>query len=204
MIISEKYMFIFLANPKTGSSTLHELLSPYGWRSPIDIYANHLTADAAKRHPRVLGELRWRQFKKVCFIRNPWDRYVALYMMIDKWNGQHGFGVYGSFENYVASGGHQGQHQYEFLLSRQGIQAIDFVGKFENIEHDTRALFAYLKLPPPKTIHHSNNSHASKIERKHYAEYYTKQWMIDAVAEREEHVIHEFDYKFGEDGERWR
>jgi hypothetical protein len=125
-------------------------------------------------------------------------------MMIDKWNKQHKYGVYGSLENYIASGGYQGQHQHEFLLTRRGSNAMDWVGKFENIEHDTYALFAYLKLPPPQTVHHSNNSNAKKGERKHYTEYYTKQWMIDVVAEREDFVINEFGYKFGEDGDRWR
>jgi hypothetical protein len=201
MILSDKYQFIFMATPKTGTSTVHELLTPYGWRSPINEYANHLTVAGVKRCPPVMGDKKWKKYKKVGFIRNPWDRYVALWIMIDKWNGQKKYHTYGTLDEYILCGGHQGHHQYEFMLDN-GIPILDFVGKFENFEEDVRDLFRFLKLPVPEKIHHSNKSVLNN--RKHYTEYYTAKWMIDAVAEREKYVIETYGYKFGEDGDGWR
>jgi hypothetical protein len=209
MILSDKHKFIFLATPKTGSGTLHVLLSNHGWRSPIDVYANHLTADAARRLPRMMGNVKWEKYKKACFIRNPWDRYVALWLFIDPWRKQHKLPPHGSFVNYILNGGYDGQHQDEFLCHRDGSFTMDFVGKFEKIEEDIRRLFEFLKLPLPHKILHVNdfNFHLTtknENKRKHYTEYYTEQWMIDAVAKREKVVIDKFGYKFGEDGDRWR
>ena len=201
MVVSDSHKFIFLAIPKIGSSTLKTLLTEFGWKTPQSWDGSHMTPIQALRHPWMRIYM-WDEYFKFCFVRNPWDRYVASFLFLETSHINSGSPLYNSFEGYINCGGYEGMHQYEFLLDHVNKYTMDFVGKFETFNASIKTLFNQLKLLEPTKIP-NQNSHQYP-GRKHYTEYYTEQWMIDTVAEREKLVIEKFGYKFGEDGDNWR
>lgn len=86
MRISHTYKFIFFANPRTGSTTVRDVLDEYS-----DILSVHITEASAKfpfYHHITPLELKaifmdrgwdWYSYRKFCFVRNPYDRVVSLY-----------------------------------------------------------------------------------------------------------------------------
>jgi hypothetical protein len=77
---------------------------------------------------------------------------------------------------------------YLFFENRQGMIAADFIGRFENLEHDYNKIRERLNTGQP--LPHLNPS--TKV---HYAQQYSTQ-MIDKVARIYERDINEFNYDF--------
>lgn len=82
-IISFKYRFIFLANMKCGSTTLHKLLKPYAdLISDISIFqkpiGKHDNARQVKSYIETLG-YKWEDFYVFTTIRDPLTRIISCY-----------------------------------------------------------------------------------------------------------------------------
>jgi hypothetical protein len=201
MIVSDEHKFLFFSIPRTGSGTLQNKLVNFGWRSGNAAPDNHLTAEQMKAHPAI-GNRKFRDYRNVCFVRNPWDRYVSLFLWINNHHRRTGQPLYDGLGGYIKSGGLEGQHQHEFLHNANGRYIIDFAGRFETYEESIRNLLEFLGLPLSFSEGLCNANPNNNKGRVHYSEYYTEQWMIDAVAEREHKMIERFGYKFGEDGRK--
>ena len=86
MRISHRHRLVFLANPRTGSTTVREVLDPFsdvrGIRrvdtTPEFPFENHITAAELKAVFEARG-WDWEGYFKFCVVRNPWDRIVSLY-----------------------------------------------------------------------------------------------------------------------------
>jgi len=216
MIISDKYNFIIFAIPYTGSSSTQRILEPYGWCSFSE--ENHLTPDYVRAHVKIRGYPNWDKYYKVTVVRNPWDRFVANMHAINNHNKvEPKFSkfnlpnpTYKNLAEYAQSGFYDGmlQQEYMYTFDNQNDPVIDFFIKFETLEDDIVKLCQKLNIPIPKQFRHDNNWNitpdSKRFARKHYSEYYTEQWVIDSVAEKEKFVIEKMGYKFGEDGNRWR
>jgi hypothetical protein len=202
MIVSDQHKFLYLSIPKTASGVTQDWFQRFGWCPSRMAPTNHLTIDQMIKHPRV-GIDRWNSYKKTVFRRNPWDRYVSLFLWIRTINSRHpNRNQFPTFADYVGSGGETGQHQRDFIFNKEGKVIVDFVGCFETLKDSMDEMADFLGLQRPTHIGHTNlNSNKNRV---HYSKYYTEQWMIDAVAERERFLIDAYGYKFGEDGERWR
>ncbi len=86
MRISHQHRFVFLAVPRTASTTLRRILDDYSDVKSVHIsrsrddhpFYHHITA-------RELIEIfqskdwRWADYTKFCCVRNPYDRLVSLY-----------------------------------------------------------------------------------------------------------------------------
>jgi len=177
------------------------MLTKFGWKTPQTIDGSHMIPIQIIRLPQV-GIHKWNQYFKFCFVRNPWDRYVSSFLFLQKAHEEEGTPPYHTFEQYINSGGYEGMHQYEFLFDHINNYGMNFIGQFETFNDSVKILYDKLNLPKFNNIPHQNK-HVYP-NRKHYTEYYTEQWMIDAVAQREHVVIAKFNYKFGEDGNKWR
>jgi hypothetical protein len=203
VIVSDDHKFIFLAIPKTASGVCQDFLQHFGWVTRREAEFNHLTADQVIAK---VGRKKWDEYRKMVFIRNPWDRYVSLFLWVRRYNRQKKRRAtavqYEVFADYVNSGGEHGQHQRDFVFDSTGKVIVDYVGRFEHLYEDICGAARLIGQPPPEAIGHTNKN--ANNGRVHYTEYYTEQWMIDAVAERERFLIETFGYKYGEDGERWR
>lgn len=83
MLISDSKKFIFIAVPKTGTSSISAALEPVA-----DIQRNSLVVNGSlykvPEHIRavelkaILGD-QWDEFYKVGFVRNPWAKSVSAY-----------------------------------------------------------------------------------------------------------------------------
>jgi len=80
-------------------------------------------------------------------------------------------------------------NQLDYIANEDGDIIVDFVGKFENLEHDINAVLKALRLesrPLP---------HVNKSQHGHYSEYYTEETK-NLVAERYSRDIQFFRYQF--------
>ncbi len=81
MLISHKYKFIFIHNPRTGGTNVTRALLPFLGEDVIQAthgfpYNNHMSAsDLWKRIPPDI----WRDYFIFVFVRNPWDKMVSHY-----------------------------------------------------------------------------------------------------------------------------
>ncbi|MCF8069993.1 MAG: sulfotransferase family protein [Desulfobacterales bacterium] len=89
MRFSHKYKFIFFANPKSGSTTVRQLLNPYSDIStlaknevtPENPFHAHMRPEEAKIEFEKKG-WDYDAYFKFTTVRNPWARLVSLYEMI--------------------------------------------------------------------------------------------------------------------------
>jgi len=86
MRISHKHRFVFLAMPRTASTTVRVILDPYSDIKGVHIseitdefpFYNHISSIELKNIFDKRG-WDWYDYKKFCMIRNPYDRVVSLY-----------------------------------------------------------------------------------------------------------------------------
>jgi len=143
---------------------------------------------------------------KFGFVRNPWDRVVSLY------ENRYGIHKCDSFEKFVEKYENASDfqkipsfHRYQldwFRCPETGDILADFIGRFENLEADTRKIFKEdLCLGdfdlPHRTPHehHSRHSQHSLKPRDLYREYYndtTRQIIYEKCIEDIEY----FQYTF--------
>jgi hypothetical protein len=93
-------------------------------------FYNHMTAEAAKT---LLNDDKvWRSYFKFAFDRNPWDRQVSFY--------QHRYRkeqTPPSFPDFIHGDKRARINNYE-IYSLDGDVAVDFVGRYENLEADLK------------------------------------------------------------------
>jgi hypothetical protein len=86
MRISHRHKFIFLAVPRTGSTTVRDVLDPYS--EVKSVHYTETTRDVPFYHHISASELKavfesrgwvWEDYRKFCVVRNPYDRVVSLY-----------------------------------------------------------------------------------------------------------------------------
>lgn len=86
MRISHKYKFVFLAFPRTGSTTVRKVLDQYADIKSVHVsqtsrrfpFYHHISAYELKKVFERRG-WRWQEYNRFCVVRNPYDRVVSLY-----------------------------------------------------------------------------------------------------------------------------
>ena len=133
---------IFFHVPKTGGLAVAEAL--FGNRA-----VGHINVDTAEL---IFGRRRFDSFYKFAFVRNPWDRLVSSYNYLRKGGISRKLTPFirehvldfGSFEAFVENGlAHEAvlreQHfrpQSAFLCRGNGELAVDYLGRYENLDRD--------------------------------------------------------------------
>lgn len=197
MVVSDEYKFVFFAVTKTGSGTVQNWLQRFGWRSQGQWEYNHLTPEQAIKHEKI-GKRKWKHYKKGCFIRNPWDREVSLFLWKRRHNKKIGKYVWKNFEDFVVNGGDT--YFDEYLYARDGNLIMDFVGKFEALGEEMQRMCKVFNIPvlELKQVSHANKHRPG--HRRHYSKYYNDK-LVDLVYQKNKKVVDEYRYKFGEDGD---
>ena len=194
MIISHKHQFIFLANAKTGTSSMYSVLEQFNETK----FKQHKTLGAGFNSVNL--DFDFSNYFIFCFVRNPWDRTISRY-----YQQQKPINLHHPWRKYL----HRLAHKYsprDFLKKvdesffKRGAQSnyyllegnlINFVGRFENLQEEFYVACDKIGIPRQQLPHKNKGKH------KHYTEYYDGK-TEQIVAEKHAKDIEHFGYKFGE------
>jgi chondroitin 4-sulfotransferase 11 len=197
--------WIFVQVQKTGGNAVRAALGV----AVHDVHKHFF----ARELRDIYGKAAWDSSFKFAFVRNPWDRLVSWWSMID--NGRdyidpvrppNGFFGYvlehaRSFEEFILcctdeiidpDGRKQiFRNQTDYLVDEDGAVIVDYIGRFERLQEcfnevSYRLGRTAVELPRINTSHHAA-----------YTEYYTPA-MAEAVATHFARDIEAFGYRFGQ------
>ncbi|MGZ9812024.1 sulfotransferase family 2 domain-containing protein [Pseudoroseicyclus sp. H15] len=211
MRISHEKKFIFLAVPRTGSTSLRDLLDPYS-----DIKSVHIT-ETNRNHPyyhhisaRELKDIfdkngwDFSSYSKFCVVRNPFDRVVSLYHHYLKHRREGSFlrRAYHKvtpppdFASYVQKIDPESRLTTTiraFTCDSSGAALVDKVLKFEELSTELPVYLQELGIPADKaTLPHLNSSANRKVS---YRDYYNDTLRAH-VAKLYREDIERFGYSF--------
>ena len=164
MIISTEKKFIFVAVPKTGSTSIEKML---------ERYSDEELEEGKTKHVAFRDIKDIESYHKFCFFRNPWDRIVSLYHYQLRNDGiflsRRVRDV--SFDEWLKKCVQQSigavfRRQTDYILERGKLIPNISIYKFEEIDDSWKHICKTLDLewsPLP---------HTNKSKHKHYSEYY--------------------------------
>lgn len=207
-MISDRYNYIFVHIPKTGGSSIEQiLLSEEGVdvsdRAREDLYwIDSLTEEL--KHRFALGKIdnelysaqhytiemyknkykkKFDDYFKFTFVRNPWDQMVSEWKYFNKVLGQN-LSLKESLTKFCIWGEHY-REQVAFAIG------CDFIGRFEKLQKDFEIVCETIGIRKRKLPHMNTGRH------RHYTEYYDDETRA-IVAEKYARDIEYFGYRFGE------
>ena len=206
MLISDQHKFLFVHVSKAAGSSIYRTLEPFANTKDKSLMNKALSKSGIRRDyqkryfaqhayiseaMKYIPETEFKQLFKFAFVRNPFDWIVSMYSFLQQNKGhRHNKMILEmSFSEYVDFEIKRNKrHQYLFLCDDKGHLAIDFVGRFEQLESDFNHIIAELKLDV--TLPHVNAS-----KRKDYRTYYTPD-VQEKVANHWRKDIELFEYQF--------
>jgi len=208
-MISYKKKCIFVHIPKTGGSSIENIIWPQDkdrgieslWMGLISPYCNKYQTGGmqhllAKYIIQEVGQKTFDNFFKFTIVRNPWDKAVSQYVYMKKRKDLRDF--IGMNENdsckkylsLIQKKNHvQWESQHRFILDEGGQQIVDYIGRFENFNDDVNHILRVLK------IEANEIPHFNKSNRKHYKNYYDQE-SAEIVSEMYKEDIKIFGYEF--------
>jgi len=180
MVISHKYRFIFIKTFKTAGTSIEIFLSPRcgpeDVLTPIfphvephvarnfDGFFNHIPAcDVMEKVPRDV----WNGYFKFCVERNPWDKTLSHYHMV---NFRKGGAL--SFEEYMAR--REFCQCYQLYTDRAKSRTIvDRVLRYEQLMEELGEVFGKLGVPFGGSLEVSAKSEY-RTDRRPYREVFTE------------------------------
>lgn len=168
----QKYGAIFLHIPKAAGTSIYlNMFNTLG--------GGHMSA---KEYLNMYGVAKYSAYFKFTFVRNPYHRVYSAYNFLlqggvnssdEKFAKLH-LSQFENFEDFVLNGLDKSQDiqkwihfvpQYEFVCI-DGNLAVDFVGRYENIEKDYKYIANVLGIE--KKLTHLNSSSGSKENKEVY------------------------------------
>jgi chondroitin 4-sulfotransferase 11 len=201
-MISHELRCIFVHIQKTGGSSV---------RQALQMAQHDVDKHRFARELRVgYGEEYWASYFKFAFVRNPWDRLVSWWRMIEQnaaaqrpMNGFQRFVLSRArtFEQFLSNCDEEYhdrdgskwifRNQLDYI-SEAGDVSVDFVGRFERLQNDFARISSRLglaSLPIP---------HVNRAQHRHYSQYYSAT-TAGLVAARFARDIEAFGYSFDND-----
>jgi Sulfotransferase family len=207
-MISHEHRCIFIHIPKTGGSSIEDVIWP-GERTEADLWMGFVSSYCNKYQTGGLQHLLARQIRqevgveifdsyfKFTFVRNPWDKAVSQFAsMRDRRDLREliDMASYASFSEYLPLTERyphvQWERQVEFLRDENRASLVDFVGRFESLEHDARVVFERLGIRCARLPHRNRSKH------RHYHRYFdhqSREWIRSRYKEDVEEFGYEFD-----------
>src|SRR5690554_1833650 len=142
---------------------------------------------------------------KFSFVRNPWDRAVSAYRYLESGGNKTSdldaskmLSKYNDFDDFVINGLGEGlfrNHllflpQSEFVVNGEQELAVDFVGRFENIDQDFTIVLERLGIG--SSLAKTNVSDRSRD----YRSYYKKEKTVDIILNIYKQDVSFFSYEF--------
>jgi len=191
-MISHEHKFVFVHIPKCGGSSIESFFGVNPLEYSLENFTGQKSNNFFLQHAKILeihqlSQTNIKKYFKFGFCRNPWDRFVSSFFYEQR------FFDMGDFRSFVLRPKFKNkQHshpQVDFVFNSSGELALDFVGKFENLQKDFNVVCKKLNLPQEKL------PHKKKSNRKKYREYYTHETR-DIIYERYQKDIEYFGYEF--------
>lgn len=168
MPASDKYKVIFVHIPKTGGSSIEQMIAPYYLYSGTVPILQHLTPKKLKKY---IDDNKWNNYYKFTVVRNPFDKLVSDY----KWMIKCGIIKNKSFKEFVelakdiVTNNKYSDNKYydHFIPQHMYFEDIeyDYVCRFETLAKDIeivkKAINCQTKLP-----------HVNKTKKTNYKTYY--------------------------------
>lgn len=213
MRVSHKNRFIFFSNPKTGSESLREMLSPYSEVFDVkflDInddnpFYSHITPLEVKK---IFNENRYNfdDYYKIVCTRNPFNKLVSLYEMIfRKWPIKPPFYLWlKSTKTYGKGGGGKDSDRWRkygayslknYISDEEGNVLVDKIIPLEKFNEEIPLLFKQLNIsldPDFKIIKKNVRARSKKV-----CDYYSEK-SKQLVFKRYAWEIEKFNYTFPE------
>jgi hypothetical protein len=177
MILSTANKFLFIAVPKTGTTSVEKVLNKYDNKNAYNL-DKHANVSEIKESCKI----NLPEYFKFCFVRNPYDRLVSIY---HQWKMPfnlddpirkklHRIAKDNSFSDFlkVYIKEMPGHHHKTTLLSWievDGKTQMDFCGRLEKFQKDFNKVCDKIKIPR-ETMPHLNSANGL-----HYMEYYDKE-----------------------------
>lgn len=193
----KKVLFIHL--PRTGGTSMcRSLKLPVLGHQPITKF---------KQKPFPFSLFCKKPFS-FAFVRNPWDRVVSIFFLlngkwtnkkneadrktyVEKYNGNFNDFVLESFngDNPLIFNQQHFKPQYLYVCDEKGDIAVDFIGKYENIQEDFDKVCDKIGLGKIELIRENVSVH------KDYREYYNEKTK-EIIRKAYQKDIELFDYGF--------
>ena len=185
MLISHSKKFVFVHIFKTAGTSVSRIFLPYSRIIERITYQYFLTQKIIALYARtfklenegqsfitgyhkhatsseIISKMGLDTFNKYftfCFVRNPYDHMVSLYHYIKESRGHylHAAAQAMSFDEFILyyiQQKPQTQSEFVFIGPRKAVQ---FVGRFEQLESDLRTICSHVGVPFPK-LKHANSS----------------------------------------------
>lgn len=173
MIYSLKHNFIFISNPKTGSTTIEKLFKTC-LNSNEYVTSRDLGMDKHVRNYELRELPNYLTAKKFVFIRNPWERTFSWFTYLrgrDQkdfppeigWDNRSIYGLEGAvgcFETFVHTApGWVFANNYMWCINKFGQNDIHHIGTMENFTKDVRVMMKHIGIQlSVDQIPHDNKS----------------------------------------------
>lgn len=217
MLLSHRYNFLYVHIAKTGGTSMRSALNKLRWRDPmyylmfpchkLSHLCGHQIASKLPRHAGVIAAKEmlpndlFHQLFKFAFVRNPWDLQVSSYHHIQRERPEllRGIKDFNGFLQYkfdpsrpfifhfdIAS-----KLQTDHLIDLRGKIAVDFIGRYENLQQDFITVQNKLGLSAIKMPH----KRKATTRHKDYRNYYNDH-SCDLVAQHFAQDIRLLNYQF--------
>jgi len=168
MLLSDSKRFVFVHVQKTAGTSITAALRPYANHNkrtklgsslrlfglPRDYRKYKFRTHAALRDvQRRMPESLFSSYFKFAFVRNPWDRLVSEYnaaLTKNRSRRHRRIARLDDFEAFIRYELRRGRlFQYPMILNVDGDVGVDFIGRFESLEDDFRAVCRRIEVDHP-------------------------------------------------------
>lgn len=196
MIISRENRYIFIAVPKTGTTSIQQLLlenDPTARRYGLKIGSKKYSFeehDTALKIKTILGE-EYAEYRTFGFIRNPYSRIVSSYFFYkngrpitsgnqEPWTARFkiAYSRVIPFKFWAVS--YPYKSNIEHFVDENKKLIVDFVGTFENLQKDLSRIFRLIDLDIPM----DQLKHTNKSDHSSYKKYFDSKIFVEAVKKR--------------------
>ncbi len=207
MIISHRHKFIFFAVPKTATHTIREALrqhtGPDDWEQQVlfgeqflpipqlaRLHHGHISAQEIR--PHLEAEI-WDTYFKFAFVRNPFDRFVSCCFFLNRENPNFEDTAVAFMKERLQRTRFQQRvlvrPQYRQLCTADGEIALDYVGRYEDLQESYNTICERVGLPVSELSKKNTSEHSG------YTRYYDDD-LRHRVAEFYKEDLRLFSYDF--------
>lgn len=210
-MISHKHQCIFIHIPKTGGTSIEDILWPdESDRVPENLFGGYVSQYSNKyqtgglQHLTALqvrnevGRSTFESYYKFAIVRNPWEKAVSQFSYIRKrkylmdFIGMTRWTTFRKYLTLISKKEHvQWKPQSDFILDEQGKLIVDKVIRFENLAE------GFVEVAEQMGLGGANLSHTNKSQRRPYHSYYSTK-ALALVREMYADDINFFCYDFEE------